>query len=133
MHLGITPFALAERDRVSLGLSPGVLIPLSHAPDDLVSFVEGQTSFGTQRRPPIPLGRDHEGPEKTYLSDPMTSKTTIGEREKEEQCRNQLDNVADRQRFATKLGDVLGKGVDNERPHDPAAVLPGCAVRFGDG
>jgi hypothetical protein len=90
----ITPFALAERDRVSLGLIPGVLIPLSHAQDDLVSFVEGQTSFGTQRRPPIPLGRDHEGSDKSYLSDPMTSKTTIGEREKEEQSRNQLDNQA---------------------------------------
>jgi hypothetical protein len=35
--------------------------------DDLVGFVEGQTSFGTQRRPPIPLGRDHEGSDTALL------------------------------------------------------------------
>src|SRR3546814_3767787 len=36
-------------------------LPISHAQDNLVRNVECQTSFGTQRRPPIPLGRDHEG------------------------------------------------------------------------
>ncbi|WP_150126172.1 hypothetical protein [Blastomonas sp. RAC04] len=61
----MTPFALAERDRVLLGLNPALLFLLSHAQDDLVRFVKGQTSFGTQRRPPIPLGRDHEGSDKT--------------------------------------------------------------------
>jgi hypothetical protein len=55
------PFALAERDRVPLGIDPAFLFPISHAPDDLVRKVEDQTSFGTQRRPPLPLGRDHEG------------------------------------------------------------------------
>jgi hypothetical protein len=35
------PFALAERDRVPLGLIPAFLIPISHAPDDLVSLSRG--------------------------------------------------------------------------------------------
>src|SRR3546814_3682014 len=42
-------------------LFPYTTLFRSHAQDDLVRNVEGQTSFGTQRRPPIPLGRDHEG------------------------------------------------------------------------
>lgn len=57
----ITPVPLAERDRVPLGLSPALPSPISHAWDDLVRKVEGKTSFGTQRRPLIPRGREHEG------------------------------------------------------------------------
>jgi hypothetical protein len=43
----------------------------------------------------FPLGRDHEGSDKSCFSRPMTSKTTIGERGKEERCENQLDNEAE--------------------------------------
>jgi len=50
-----------------LGLIPASLIPISHAPDDLVSQVEGQTSYGTQRSPPTPLVRDHEGSDTVLL------------------------------------------------------------------
>jgi len=50
-----------------LGLIPASLIPISHAPDDLVSQVEGQTSYGTQGSPPTPLVRDHEGSDTVLL------------------------------------------------------------------
>jgi len=41
------PLALAERDRVPLGLSPAFLLPISHAPDDLFRKVGHPTSVGT--------------------------------------------------------------------------------------
>jgi hypothetical protein len=69
----INSLALAERDGVPLGLNPAFLILLSQAQVDLVRKVEGQTSFGTQRRSPIPHGLDHKGSEEQQpnLSDDL--------------------------------------------------------------
>ncbi|MEB2519841.1 hypothetical protein SOP85_31170, partial [Pseudomonas sp. YuFO20] len=48
--------------------------------------------------PSLPLGRDHEGSDKSCLSCPVTSKTTIGEREKGRPMQKSI-----RQRFTDHL------------------------------